>query len=135
MDIPVFNASQIYLCDYEEIATTTSASMPTYFHILKLERLDKYLRINRVRLDRINLVSDKIYTRKYRERIPILDVEQMVLPFYFYKFSNIENDSIFFPGFTILYIDMDYIVDYIKKMEFIKVVHTKRDLVHIAIQI
>ena len=109
--------------------------MTSYFHILKLERLDKYLQINRVRLDRINLVSDKIYTRKYCERIPILDVGQMVFPFYFYKFSNIEDDSIFFPGFTILYIDMDYIVDYMKKMEFIRIVHAKRDLIHMAIQI
>jgi hypothetical protein len=135
MDIPIFKASQIYLCDYEEMADTTSASMTPYFHILKLERLDKYLRINQVKLDRINLVSDKIYTRKYCERIPILDMEQMMLPFYFYKFSSIEDDSNFFPGFTILYIDMNYIVYYIKKMEFIKIVHTKPNLINMAIQI
>lgn len=135
MDISVFKASQIYLCDYEEMVDTTAPGTSLYMNIINLERFDKYLRKYGLKINDETLISDKLYLRKYLERILILDTSQLALPLYFYKLSNIENDQNYILGFTMLYIDREYIADYIKKMEFIKIVHTKPNLIHMAIQI
>ena len=135
MDILLFNASQIYLCDYEEMVDTTAPSTSLYINILRLERFDKYLRKYGLKMNKETLMSDKLYLRKYRERISILDTSQLMLPLYFYKLSNVENDRNYILGLMMLYIDREYIADYIRNMSIIKVVHTKRDLIHIAIQI
>ena len=135
MDILLFNASQIYLCDYEEIVNTTAPNASLYINILKLERFDKYLRKYGLKMNKETLISDKLYLRKYRERIPILDTSQMMLPLYFYKLSNIKNDRNYILGLMMLYIDRECIADYIQKMGTINIVHTKPDLIHMAIQL
>lgn len=135
MDISVFKASQIYLCDYEEMVDTTAPGTSLYMNIINLERFDKYLRKYGLKINDETLISDKLYLRKYLERIPILDTSQLALPLYFYKLSNIENDQNYILGFTMLYIDREYIADYIQKMGTINVVHTKPDLIHMAIQL
>ena len=113
MDISVFKASQIYLCNYEEMVDTTAPGTSFYINILNLERFDKYLRKYGLKINDETLISDKLYLRKYLERIPILDTSQLALPLYFYKLSNIENDQNYILGFTMLYIDREYIVDYV----------------------
>lgn len=136
MDILLFNASQIYLCDYEEMVNTTAHSASLYINILRLERFDKYLRKYGLKTNKETLMSDKLYLRKYRERIPILDTSQMMLPLYFYKLSNVENDRNYILGLMMLYIDREYVADYIRNMSLINVVHTtKPDLIHMAIQL
>lgn len=136
MDILLFSASQIYLCDYEEIVNTTAPGTSLYINILKLERFDKYLRKYGLKMNnKETLMSDKLYLRKYCERIPILDTSQLMLPLYFYKLSNVENDRNYILGCMMLYIDREYIADYIQKMGTINVVHTKPDLIHMAIQL